>query len=220
MASGGSIVAIKYNGGVLMAADTLLSYGSLAKWPNIPRIKLLGGHSAVCATGSYADFQMMAKRVEDNIERQKMYHNVDEMHPNEVFSYLHRSIYQKRCDFEPCLCQMVLIGARDGKTFLAAVDDVGTRWEDDCIATGYGGHIALPLLRQALEKNPGGLSRAEAMQILTDCLRVLFYRECRAINKFQMADATGDGVHISEPFEVETNWAYEGYHFEKTAIIR
>ncbi|CAJ1023101.1 Proteasome subunit, putative, partial [Leishmania lindenbergi] len=45
MASGGSIVAIKYNGGVLMAADTLLSYGSLAKWPNIPRIKLLGGHS-------------------------------------------------------------------------------------------------------------------------------------------------------------------------------
>ncbi|CBZ30549.1 20s proteasome beta 7 subunit, (putative) [Leishmania mexicana MHOM/GT/2001/U1103] len=220
MASGGSVIAIKYNGGVLMAADTLLSYGSLAKWPNIPRIKLLGSYSAVCATGSYADFQMMAKQVEDNIERQKMYHNVDELKPSEVFSYLHRSIYQKRCDFEPCLCQMVFIGARDSETFLAAVDDVGTRWEDDCVATGYGAFIALPLLRQALEKNPGGLSRVQAEQILTDCLRVLFYRECRSINKFQLADAAGDGVRISEPFDVETNWEYEGFCFEKTAIIR
>ncbi|KAG5468482.1 hypothetical protein LSCM1_02464 [Leishmania martiniquensis] len=220
MASGGSVVAIKYNGGVLMAADTLLSYGSLAKWPNIPRIKLLGDYSAVCATGDYADFQMMAKEVEDSIERQKMYHNVDELCPSEVFSYMHRCIYRKRCDFEPCLCQMVFIGARDGKTFLAGVDDVGTRWEDDCIATGYGGHIALPLLRQALENNPGGLSRAEAAQILTECLRVLFYRECRAINRFQMADASSDGVRISEPFHVDTNWEHEGYCFEKTAIIR
>ncbi|TPP46690.1 Proteasome subunit family protein [Leishmania donovani] len=195
MASGGSVIAIKYNGGVLMAADTLLSYG-------------------------YADFQMMTKQVEDNIERQRMYHNVDELSPSEVFSYLHRSIYQKRCDFEPCLCQMVFIGFRDSETFLAGVDDVGTRWEDDCVATGYGAYIALPLLRQALEKNPSGLSRAQAVQILTDCLRVLFYRECRTINKFQMADAASDGVRISEPFDVETNWEYEGFCFEKTAIIR
>ncbi|KAG5494168.1 hypothetical protein JKF63_02003 [Porcisia hertigi] len=220
MASGGSVIAIKYNGGVLMAADTLLSYGSLAKWPNIPRIKLLGDHSAVCATGDYADFQMMTKQVQDNIERRRMYHSVDDLDPSEVFSYLHRHIYQKRCDFEPCMCQMVFVGVRHGKTFLAAVDDIGTRWEDDCVATGYGSHIALPLLRQAVEQNPGGLSRAEASRILTDCLRVLFYRECRAINKFQMADAAEDGVRISEPFEVETNWDYEGYRFEKTAIIR
>lgn len=220
MASGGSVIAVKYNGGVLMACDTLLSYGSLAKWPNIPRIKLLGSHSAVCATGDYADFQMMAKQVEDNIERQRLYHNVDELCPSEVFSYLHRSIYSKRCDFEPCLCQMVFIGSRFGESFLGAVDDVGTRWEDDCVATGYGGHIALPLLRQALEKKPDGLTRAEAERLLKDCLRVLFYRECRAINKFQIADAAGDTVSISEPFDVDTNWELEGYCFEKTAIIR
>ncbi|EPY40182.1 hypothetical protein AGDE_03746 [Angomonas deanei] len=49
---------------------------------------------------------------------------------------------------------------------------------------------------------------------------VLFYRECRAINKFQIADATNDSVTIGEPFEVETNWELEGFSFEKTAIIR
>lgn len=87
------------------------------------------------------------------------------------------------------------------------------------MATGYGAYIAIPLLRKALEK-PGGLSREEAVEVIKNCLRVLFYRECRAINKFQIADATNDAVEIGKPFEVETNWEYEGFCFEKTAIIR
>lgn len=220
MASGGSVIAVKYNGGVLLAADTLLSYGSLAKWPNIPRIKILGSYTAVCASGDYADFQMMTADVASNIERKKMYSDVDELSPKEVFSYLHRRMYQKRCDFEPCLCQFILIGCRDNETFLGGVDDVGTRWVDDCIATGYGAHITIPLLREALERKPNGLNRDEAVKLIQDCLRVLFYRECRAINKYQIADASRDTVSISEPFEVDTNWELEGFSFEKTAIIR
>lgn len=203
-----------------MAADTLLSYGSLAKWPNIPRIKILGSFSAICATGDYADFQSMSGNIQNGIIRQQIHSDVDELSPNEVFSYLHRSVYQKRCDFEPCLCQFVFIGSRDGKTFLGAVDDVGTRWEDDCIATGYGGHIALPLLRQALERKPDGLTRDEAIAVIKDCLRVLFYRECRAINKFQIAEAAGSAVSIGEPFTLDTTWDLEGFAFNKTAIIR
>ncbi|EPY38121.1 20S proteasome subunit beta 7 [Angomonas deanei] len=149
-----------------------------------------------------------------------MYSNVDELSPKEVFSYLHRNVYKKRCDFEPCLCQFVFIGSWKGETFLGGIDDVGTRWTDACVATGYGAHIALPLLRQALEENPNGLSREAAIHVVKQCLMVLFYRECRAINKFQIADATNDSVTIGEPFEVETNWELEGFSFEKTAIIR
>ncbi|EPY27567.1 20S proteasome subunit beta 7 [Strigomonas culicis] len=220
MASGGSVIGIKYNGGVLLAADTLLSYGSLAKWPNIPRIKLLGSYSATCATGDYADFQEMTRQVENNIIRQRLYSDVDEFTPKEVFSYLHRHIYKKRCDFEPCLCQFVFIGSWNGELFLGGVTDVGTRWEDNCVATGYGAHMALPLLRQALENHPQGLSREEAIAVIKDCLMVLFYRECRAINKFQMAEARDNKVVIGEPFEVQTNWELEGFCFEKTAIIQ
>lgn len=220
MASGGSVIGIKYNGGVLIASDTLLSYGSLAKWPNIPRIKILGSFSAVCATGDYADFQEMSRKVGDKIERQSMYSNVDELSPKEVFCFLQRSIYSKRSEFEPCLCQFVFMGRRDGQSFLAGVDDVGTRWEDECVATGYGAHIALPLLREVLEKSPNGLSREEALRVVKDCLRVLFYRECRTINRFQIAEATDSGVSVGEPFEVDTEWEFEGFCFEKTAIIR
>ncbi|KAG8349129.1 putative Proteasome subunit [Trypanosoma vivax] len=218
MASGGSVVGLKYNGGVLLASDTLLSYGSLAKWPNIPRIKLIGSHTAICATGDYADFQDMTELLSSHVNQLKVYGN-GALQPKEVFCYLQRNVYHKRSNFEPCLCQFVVAGCHGGEPFLGGVDDVGTQWVDDCVATGYGAHIALPLLRQALEK-PGGLSRGEALEVLRNCLRVLFYRECRTINKFQIADATNNVVVLGEPFEVETNWEYEGFCFEKTAIIR
>lgn len=220
MTTGGSVIALKYNGGVLMASDTLLSYGSLAKFPNIPRIKIIGKFSAVCATGDYADFQMVTRDLEEMVNRHTMYAEVDDLTPKETFCYLHRTVYSKRSKMEPCLCQFVFIGSHGGEPFLAGLDAVGTRWEDTCVATGYGAHIAIPLLRKAVETHPNGLTRAEASEVLKSCLRVLFYRECRTINKFQMADASNDGVTISEPFEVPTEWELEGFSFEKTAIIR
>eukprot|EP00796_Vickermania_ingenoplastis_P004430 gene4430-3229_t len=219
MTTGGSVIALKYNGGVLMACDTLLSYGSLAKFPNIPRIKILGKFSAVCATGDYADFQVMTKEMESMVEQRTLYADVDDLSPQEIFCYLHRRIYHQRSKMEPCLCQFVFMGSRGGKSFLAGLDSVGTRWEDNCVATGYGAHIAIPLLRKAIETHPQGMTREEATEVLKTCLGVLFYRECRAINKFQIADATNDTVVISEPFEVPTTWDLEGFSFEKCAII-
>lgn len=220
MTTGGSVIALKYNGGVLMASDTLLSYGSLAKFPNVPRTRIIGKYSAVCATGDYADFQVITKELEDIVERHSLYSNVDDLSPNEIFCYLHRTVYSKRSQFEPCLCSFVFIGSRNGKDFLAGLDSVGTRWEDDCVAAGYGAHIAIPLLRKALETHPQGLTKEEATTILKSCLQLLFYRECRTINKFQITDASNGQVSISEPFQVATSWDSEGFSFEKTAIIR
>jgi len=38
------------------------------------------------------------------------------------------------------------------------------------------------LLREAYEKN-NSMSRDEAKEVLENCLKVLFYRDCRALNK-------------------------------------
>lgn len=220
MASGGSVIAIKYDGGVLLACDTLLSYGSLAKWPNIPRIKILGRSSAISATGDYADFQSVTQELSDKLN-ENFIGGEQEMEPKELFSVLHRTMYSKRCDFEPALCQFIFIGSTaTGETTLGCVDDIGTRWTDDCAGTGYGAHISLPLLRKALDAKNGKLTRAEALAVVEDSLRVLFYRECRAINKFQIADASNGKVIISPPFSLDTKWDFEGFAFEKTAIIR
>lgn len=66
--------------------------------------------------------------------------------------------------------------------FLGTVDKLGTAFEDNHIATGYGAYIALPLLRNAYEKNKN-MTKAEAKELLTKCMQVLFYRDARSYPK-------------------------------------
>eukprot|EP00744_Colponema_vietnamica_P011147 GILI01015687.1.p1 GENE.GILI01015687.1~~GILI01015687.1.p1 ORF type:complete len:222 (-),score=63.08 GILI01015687.1:117-782(-) len=221
MASGGSVLAIKYEGGVLLATDTLLSYGSLAKWPNIPRIKIIGKRTAIAASGDYADFQEVAGELEKLVASDSIALDGYDKTPSDLFCYLHRTLYSKRSDFEPALCHFMLVGVDpDGKSILGSVDDVGTKYLVDFAATGFGQQIALPILRRTAEGKNGKVSRADALACLKECLKLLFYRDCRAANKFQVADATDGNVVISEPFSVETEWEFEGFSFAKTAIIR
>ena len=42
--------------------------------------------------------------------------------------------------------------------------------------------VSQPLLREAYEKN-GNMDQGEARRTLEQCLRVLYYRDCRTINK-------------------------------------
>jgi 20S proteasome subunit beta 7 len=66
---------------------------------------------------------------------------------------------------------------------LAFVDLLGTTYSADTLATGYGAHIAQPLLRTAVEGHVDDITEEQALQILENCMRVLFYRDARSTNK-------------------------------------
>jgi 20S proteasome subunit beta 7 len=61
------------------------------------------------------------------------------------------------------------------------VDLIGTMYEDEVVATGFGNYVCLPLLRKA----GTDLSKDEARKVLEDCMRVLFYRNCKSSTKVQ-----------------------------------
>jgi 20S proteasome subunit beta 7 len=220
--NGGSVIALKYDGGVLMAADTLLSYGSLAKQPNVPRIRILGNNTAVCCSGDYADFNNMFGQLQDLVEGSRMEIDMADPKPQALFAYLHRTVYHQRCEFDPFMCKFVMAGVDPAtkESFVGACDSIGTKWFDDCAAAGMAAHNALPLMRRALEVKNGRLSRAEAMAVIEDACRVIFYRECRAINRFQVADVTAEKTTISEPKVMATNFEFDGFAFDKTALIK
>lgn len=71
--------------------------------------------------------------------------------------------------------------------FLSYVDLLGTTYSSPSLATGYGNHLAQPLLRRALERlGPEGyknLEEDEAKKIIQSAMRVLFYRDARSLNK-------------------------------------
>ena len=84
-------------------------------------------------------------------------------------------------------CDAILI-----PSFVGYVDLLGTTYSSPTLATGFGAHIAQPLLREAFEAKAGEdgkgplLTREEAEKVMDDCMKVLFYRDARSINKVSL----------------------------------
>lgn len=55
--TGGTVVAVAHKDGVLMAADTVLNYGSTRRTDNYERIIPVGTHTLIGFTGDEADFK-------------------------------------------------------------------------------------------------------------------------------------------------------------------
>ncbi len=131
------------------------------------------------------------------------------MAPKHVHSYLSQVMYGRRNKQNPLWNSLVIAGFKEGERYLGFVDLQGTSFEAPSIASGFGGHLAQPLLRKALE---GGkedtLTEEEARKVLQDCMRVLYYRDARSMNKLQIATINKDGVRITEPFSLDTEWAF------------
>ena len=125
----------------------------------------------------------------------------------EVWSYLRAVMYQRRNKMDPLWNDVLVagMGGEDGtEPFLGSVDKIGTAYTDDTLATGFGSYLALPIMRERWRPD---LEEGEARALLEDCLRVLFYRDCRAYNRVQIAKVTRDGgVLVSDPYEIDTKW--------------
>ena len=76
------------------------------------------------------------------------------------------------------------------------MDRIATSFEEDFLATGFGGYLALPIIR---DKWRADKTEAEAKKLLEDCLRVCFYRDCRSSSRILVAKATAEGTEIAEP---------------------
>ena len=74
---------------------------------------------------------------------------------------------------------------------MAYVDLLGTTYSESTLATGYGAMIAQPLLRQAVEGRERTLEEAQARVILQDCMKVLFYRDARSLDKVRGSPLRG-----------------------------
>jgi 20S proteasome subunit beta 7 len=213
MVTGTSVLGIVYDGGVLLAADTLLSYGTMAKQQNVPRLKAIEGTATVIgASGEYSDFQRIIQILEQKALEETTTTLVDSMYADtskamtaaSTWNYLRMVMYSRRNRMNPYWNDLVVAGSDlEGKPFLGMVDKIGTTVKDNYIATGFGSYLALPLIR---EKWRPDLSEGEARALLEDCMKILFYRDCRASSKIQLAKCADGNVIISEPFQLETSW--------------
>ncbi|RZC92627.1 hypothetical protein C5167_007550 [Papaver somniferum] len=229
--TGTSVLGIKYKDGVLMAADMGGSYGSTLRYKNVERVKPVGKHTLVGASGEISDFQEIMRSygspgitglttctnktmffVTEAISDFHLYDNMwdddNSLGPKEIHNYLTRVMYNRRNKFDPLWNSLVIGGVKNGKKYLGTVSMLGVHFEDDHIATGFGNHLARPILRA---EHSNDMSFEDAVKLLEKCMLVLLYRDRSAINKLQISNITEEGVTISQPYSLKTFWGLSAF---------
>lgn len=167
------MIGIKFDGGVIIAADTLVSYGSLARFRNIDRVFRINEHTIIGCSGDYADFQFIKKFIDQKVTDDYCHDDGIQLKPRSLYNWLTRVMYNRRSRFNPLWLDIVVGGMQDGVPFLGHVDLRGRSYEDSAIATGYGKHLAVPLLREETESRTtkatehGLVSQATALALVS-----------------------------------------------------
>ncbi len=81
---------LKFNGGVVVAADTLGSYGSLARFPSVERVARVNSGAVVACTGDYADFQLLREILEQKQVDADVRGGKENMRPSALHCWLTR----------------------------------------------------------------------------------------------------------------------------------
>ncbi|KAL2024212.1 hypothetical protein VTK56DRAFT_9368 [Thermocarpiscus australiensis] len=229
--TGTSVIAIKFKDGVVMAADNLASYGSLARFTDVKRLRTFLDTSVVGFGGDVSDMQYLDRHLKELAIDEAYEHethtttttdgdeagndnnnNKGQLNAANLHKYLQKLMYRRRNDFDP-LWNQILVAGFDGahKPFLASVDLRGTAFASPSLATGFGAMLAQPIMRRyaATEEDAARLSRDEAVAVVRECMKVLFYRDARSLDRYSIAVVTKDGVELSENEQLERqSWAF------------
>lgn len=221
--TGTSVIAIKFKTGIVIAADNLASYGSLARFTDVKRLKPFNKKCVVGFGGDVSDMQYI-DRLLMSLDVQQNYagsaKEMDEedggskalMGANNLHTYLSKVMYKRRSDFNP-LWNALLVAGLDEKDapFLASADLLGTTYSAPTLATGFGAHLAQPLLRNVVpdEKAVEGITREKAVETVRECMKVLFYRDARSMPEYSIAVIDGSGVELKTDEKLENqSWAF------------
>lgn len=148
--TGTSVIGIKFDGGVMIAADALVSYGSLARFQDVKRVFKVNDQAILGTGGDFADFQSIQRSINDKMVDDICHDDTISLKPKSLYNWLTRILNNRRNKFEPLWLDMVVGGIEDGEPFLGHIDLRGRAYEDDIIATGLGKHLVLPIIREKL----------------------------------------------------------------------
>lgn len=96
--------------------------------------------------------------------------------------------------------------------FLGSVDLLGTTFESPSLASGFGSMLAQPILRRRVPDEAAAreLDRESAVELVKECMKVLFYRDARSLDSYSIAVVErGRDVHLKEDEKLEgQSWAF------------
>jgi len=213
--TGSIILGLRYKDGVILACDTMGSYGGLRKYKDINRIITVNEHCMVAASGDVADFIELERMIKEQIRSDEICadHGV-EFNAKSLHAFIQTVFYGRRSKQNPFWLTVAVAGfegkSKD-KPFLGVVDSLGVSWEAPHITTGFGGMIAGPFLElktQYGDNCSDNLTREQALEAVKRGLSVVNYRDKMTINSWNVGEVskTKSASLISQNEELPTNW--------------
>lgn len=159
-----------------------------------------------------SDMQYIDRLLESIDIRENYSTHGNMLNAKNLHTYLSKVFYKRRSQFNPLWNHVLVAGLDgDGKPFLSAADLLGTTYSAPHLATGFGAHLAVPILRRLFpeDKPIEEVSKDEAVSALRECMKVLFYRDARSLDKYSIAVITKDGVEMKDDQKIEAqSWAF------------
>uniref|UniRef100_A0A3B0NCI2 Proteasome subunit beta n=1 Tax=Theileria annulata TaxID=5874 RepID=A0A3B0NCI2_THEAN len=217
--TGASIIAMKYNDGVLMMTDTKWSLGRMARYMNVKRLEEVSSNTLFATSGDAADHQYLTRILKHAVHTDLLEHNNDPsealLNAEMLLNYTSRFLYHRRTKLDPVLVSAVVGGFSNGKSFLGYTDYYGTKYTDNFVVTGLGKYFAIGPLR---EEHRNDFTLSEAKELALKCMRVLYLRDCQASLRVQVGYVNKDGVFIEEPFLLDTKWDFKKFAAPTSAL--
>ena len=205
------------------SGDTLLSYGNMARWHSISRIRILGADTGrrsqvlVAGSGNYSAFQEVLTGLDSQLTDEYVEEKAA-LPASALASYLGRWAYDRHRQGKALVVNTVLAGTRRDKEtgetvpYLASVRPNGMVLDTlPFITTGFLTQAGSTLY-EAAAVDGKTLTLDEAKDLLREVASLHWKRDAHAVNSFQFGhlELTPDGptVTVSDPFEVHADWSY------------
>lgn len=207
IATGSSVIGMCYDDGVVIAADTLVSYGRMARFRNCSRMVKVNSTTVAGCGGDYADFQYTTQLIDQLQIEEETYDDGLQLSPKALHSWLTRLLYNRRSKFDPLWTNWVVGGIDNGKPFLGAVNHIGTAYVDKHASTGFGEYLVVPLMRKFYNDKNGRITKDEAIDFIKQCMTNLLCLDCSAHPVYEIAVIDETGSEIIGPLRLSGDWS-------------
>lgn len=189
------------------------SNGSLARFTDVKRLRPFNATTVIGIGGDVSDMQYI-DRLLNSLDITENYGSMGHnLNAKNLHTYLSKIMYKRRSDVNPLWNHILVAGLDgDGHPFLSSVDLLGTTFSSPTLATGFGALLAQPLLRKLVEDDAAvdSITEERAVAAVKECMKVLFYRDARSLDKYSIAVITKDGgVDLKQDEQLEgQSWAF------------
>ncbi|CRG93098.1 20S proteasome beta subunit, putative [Plasmodium gallinaceum] len=242
--TGTSVIALKYQNGIMIAADRKASYGSYAKFQNVERIFKINNKTVMSFSGELADaqyiYELLTRVNVNNVTERKSKYDIH--NPKYYHSYVSRIFYNRKNRIDPLFNNIIIAGINSQEyddndknillytekkneqeykiidkndLYIGFVDMHGTQFCGDYMTTGYARYFALTLLRNHYKDN---MNEQEARNLLNECLKILYFRDATASNKIQIVKITSKGVEYDDPYILPCDLNSKDYIYPSTLL--